>query len=63
MHKGLKKSTVYWDTEEFSIKTILIGDYDGFYIETFYVHKKTSKFKSKRERNIIYKKISKEIRK
>ena len=60
---GLKKSTVYWDTKEFSIKTILIGDYDGFYIETFYVHKKTSKFKSKREKNIIYKKISKEIRK
>ena len=36
---GMKRQTVFWSTKEFKIKTMLIGDSEGYYIETLYVSK------------------------
>lgn len=60
---GLKRTTVYWNTKLFQIESALLGDDNGFYIETSYVFKKTAGIKTNQEKNFIYRKISKEIKK
>lgn len=60
---GMKKRTVSWKTKKFNIKTFLVGDDEGFYIETFYLHRDAAKPNLRKNKKDIYKRISKEIRK
>ena len=61
--RELKRKRVFWKTKKFNIETMLIGDSEGFYIETVYTNRKVSKLNFEKNRKIIYRKISRKEKK
>ena len=58
---GMRKRTLFWESKNFKIKSYMVGDEEGFYIETLYLNKKSLKNIFYENKKNIYKKISKEI--
>ena len=54
---GIHEINTYWDADNYKIQLSLIGDDDGYYIETTYVHKNREKNRSKKQKKKTLKKF------